>query len=134
MAAAILAHLAREKGLRFEIKSAGTSASHGDPISLLAGRILTRRGIDPGSHVATPLTEELIAWADLVLTMTADHKCAAVAISPANSGRIFTIAEYVDADGEVSDPLPEMSEEAYERCADHLESLISQVVARTERD
>ena len=133
MAAAILAHLAQGKSLRFQIKSAGTCVTEGEPTSSLARATLDHRRIDPGPHVATPLTAELIGWADLVLTMTSGHKRDAAAMSPENAARVFTITEYVDVEGEVTDPLPKGTAQAYEQCADQLESLISQAIRRVKR-
>ena len=56
-----------------EVRSAGTSTMDGRPASAGALRAARRRGLDLGDHASTSLSEELIRWADLVLTMGPSH-------------------------------------------------------------
>lgn len=58
---------------RVEVRSAGTSAVSGSPASQGALRAAQRHGLVLADHESSPLSPELIAWADLVLTMGPGH-------------------------------------------------------------
>lgn len=79
------------------VSSAGTHAREGTPPTpdtLLIGR---RLGLpaDRGSwHTSRLLNESLLRKADLVLTMTRDHRRMVVEMCPASSRYTFTIREF----------------------------------------
>lgn len=56
-----------------EVRSAGTGAFHGMPASEGASRAARRHGLSLDGHRSTPLTRELVNWADLILTMGRGH-------------------------------------------------------------
>ncbi|WP_460748531.1 arsenate reductase/protein-tyrosine-phosphatase family protein, partial [Micromonospora schwarzwaldensis] len=82
MAEGLFRQLAAEAGLRVEVRSAGVAARPGSPISENAQRLLQERAAE-GPAASSPVTEEAIAWADLVLTMTVGHKAVLVKTFPA---------------------------------------------------
>lgn len=74
MAEAIARSLTASKEMgEVEFRSAGTSTVPGHPASEGALRAAQRHGLILGAHSSTPLSPELIAWADLVLTMGPSH-------------------------------------------------------------
>lgn len=74
LAEALARKAAREEGPDgLEVRSAGTSALFGEPASDGARRVARRHGLDLEGHSSTPLDEDLVAWADLVLTMGSTH-------------------------------------------------------------
>lgn len=83
-------------GERLDISalSAGISAHEGDPATPEAIAALGERGLDISGHRARQLTAEMIAEADLILTMTAVHKNFVLRVNPAASGKVFTIKEF----------------------------------------
>ena len=56
-----------------EVRSAGVAAFPGGGASGGALRAAGERGIDLASHESAQLTEELVGWADLILTMSEGH-------------------------------------------------------------
>ena len=52
------------------VHSAGLAAFPGDVAAAFAVQVMAGEGMDLGDHRATPLTEENVREADLVLTMT----------------------------------------------------------------
>jgi len=56
-----------------EVRSAGVGAYPGSPATGEAVRVAKRRGLDLSGHESTPLDEELVEWADLILTMSPSH-------------------------------------------------------------
>ncbi len=76
------------------VHSAGTYGGHaGHPMNPPAARELSTRGLDAGDFTATWLREPQVAWADLVLTATADHKAQVLALEPRALRRTFTLRE-----------------------------------------
>ena len=56
-------------------------------------------GIDISGHTPTPITEELIAEADVILTMTASHKAAFSGLE-----KVFTVTDFFGGEGDIIDP------------------------------
>ncbi len=91
MAEAIL----KSRSQDIEVQSAGLYAGFGQPASSGTKQVLTEKGI-PCRHQSQPVTPELIQWADLILTMTVDHKQALHMQFPDCVDKIQTLKEYVD--------------------------------------
>ncbi|MFB5662750.1 low molecular weight protein arginine phosphatase [Alteribacillus sp. HJP-4] len=87
-----------------EVRSAGIHAAPGMQASAHTVKVLEERSI-PLHHFSRPLTQELIDWADLVLTMTKSHHNVAVQQYPAAADKIFTINEFADIPGDIQDPI-----------------------------
>jgi protein-tyrosine phosphatase len=90
----ILRRLAAERGLAIEVQSAGIFASPGAAMSNYSSHILRERGIDH-SFGSQRVSEQLMNWADLVLTMTAGHKHELLLRHPNAAGKLFTLKEFV---------------------------------------
>lgn len=56
-----------------EAESAGLRAPSGAPASGNSVRVMDEEGIDLRDHRSSPVTEDLLRWADLVLCMTQEH-------------------------------------------------------------
>ncbi|WP_062516255.1 arsenate-mycothiol transferase ArsC [Demequina gelatinilytica] len=81
------------------VSSAGTHAlvGHGIPAEMRAE--LARDGIDGDPHHARLLTDPVMREADLIVTMTTDHRRLAVSTAPSALKRTFTLAELAAAAG-----------------------------------
>lgn len=99
MAEAILTRLVAEAGLEVSVRSAGLFAIDGAEASENTRRVLRERGIRR-SHRARSVDRELIEWADLILTMTLDHKRRLIAMNPDSVGKVYTLKEYALTDDE----------------------------------
>lgn len=95
------------------VVSAGLAAFQGDRASPQAVEVMQRRGLDLSSHCSQPMTEQLLAMADLVLTMTRGHRDAILAKFPDAEHRVKTLR--IDG-GDVTDPVG-APVETYEACA-----------------
>ncbi len=78
-------------------------------------------GIDISNHIPKQTTLEMFDCADLVLTMTPDHKW----VLPEDE-KVHTLKEFVGEVGNVADPYGG-SAEVYEKCADEIKSLIEKM-------
>ncbi|MBB6445608.1 low molecular weight protein arginine phosphatase [Bacillus benzoevorans] len=88
-----------------EVKSAGVYAENGGNASVNAMKVLDEYQI-PHNHQSTKLNEELIAWADYILTMTTGHKQALAGRFPRAIEKTFTLKEFAEMDGhaDIADP------------------------------
>lgn len=93
--------------------SAGVSAAAGLPASDHAVEAMRARGLDLSSHVSRPVSDVLVRFADLILTMTRGHRDAVLEDWSEAAGKIFLLSR----DGrDVADPIGgDVSE--YEHCA-----------------
>ncbi|WP_347862188.1 low molecular weight protein arginine phosphatase [Salimicrobium sp. PL1-032A] len=89
MAEAIL----RSKHTGFNVASAGIFAGEGQPMSEGSKQVLQEEGIET-KHESRTVTPELLAWADLILTMTERHKQALMVQESDHGDKIFTLKEY----------------------------------------
>lgn len=121
LAAALLKHKARHNNLLLEVRSAGTAASAGHPMSLPMEIILQERGID-STHQSQRVSWNLVNWADLILTMTRAHKAILMAAVPQIFPKVFTLNEYIGANSslDIDDPYSTHLD-SYRRCASEIE-------------
>jgi protein-tyrosine phosphatase len=96
-------HLARaafarlgEAGRLVEVRSAGTRAVVGAPVHPDTAPFVRDLGGDPDGFTAQRLTAAMVREADLVLTMTRDHRRLALGLDPRALSRVYTLREAAD--------------------------------------
>lgn len=94
MAEAILRQVAKDGNVEIEVCSAGISALNGASVSDHTLQILKEKGI-LFSKPSQRVIPELVDWADVVLTMTMQHKYAMIHQFPQCIEKIFSLKEYV---------------------------------------
>jgi protein arginine phosphatase len=88
-----------------EVKSAGIFAAKNQRASKHALHALDIKGI-PLNHLSNPVEEKLLNWADVVLTMTTQHKQSLIMQFPNFQDKYYTLKEFVsDSDKKVWDEL-----------------------------
>ncbi|MFD1391514.1 low molecular weight protein arginine phosphatase [Alkalibacillus flavidus] len=129
MAEAIVKH----KYPEIDVQSAGVSANHGQAANDHAIQALDANGIGI-DHISQPVTRELLNWADLVLTMTSQHKEALKLEYTRFDDKIFTLKEYVDEPShDIADPIG-LDVATYEHTREELEKYIDLMVEKLEED
>jgi protein-tyrosine phosphatase len=113
-----------------EVRSAGISATDGEPATQLAIEAMKPYGIDLEAHRATRLSPDLVKWADLILTMTRGHRDHLVGHFAGAGSKTFTLAGYGGAGADVDDPLVVGTEDAYGKCANQLRSYVPGILNR----
>ncbi|MBT9133350.1 MAG: Protein-arginine-phosphatase [Firmicutes bacterium] len=83
-----------------EVRSAGVAADAGAEASPGAVAALKRKGISPSAHRAQALSQELVEWADLILTMTRRHKETVLSHFPTVRAKTFTLKEFPRGEAE----------------------------------
>ena len=76
-----------------EVSSAGTIGLEGSPATPEAVQAAAERGVVIGGHIARRLTNAMIAEANLVIGLAAEHRDAVAARVPAAADRTFTLKE-----------------------------------------
>jgi protein-tyrosine-phosphatase len=102
MAEAIFRRLAETRGLPVEVKSAGVAAMNGQPMAGHARETLRNRGIAAEGFQSREVTEDTVAWADLILTMTSHHKRHLLELYPSAVEKTFALKEFASAGNPVS--------------------------------
>ncbi len=104
------------------IMSAGISAMGGNAPSPEAVAVVGQRGCNLAKHESQPLTERLVRFADLILTMTRGHRDAILAQWPSAAGRVHLLCR----DGsDIADPIGGPLE-MYERCAEQISAQLKE--------
>lgn len=106
LAEGLLRTMAEQAGLSLDIRSAGVAAVDGVPVSKHSGDILREKGF-PESLSSRSLTAELVAWAELILTMTEGHRRLVVQQYPQAVEKVFTLKEYTLDDPALLEKLKE---------------------------
>jgi len=86
------------------VSSAGLAAVPGAPAADNACAAVASIGLSLVSHKATALSMNMIEAADLVFTMTRQHRDAILRALPTAGRKVFTLAEYVESEEEITDP------------------------------
>lgn len=113
--------------------SAGLATQPGMPATPEALRAGEEHGVDLAPHRSRPLDAGLLAWADLVLTMTASQR-ETVRGQARDPDRVWTLAEYAGRpEEEVADPFGQ-GPGAYRKTLEQLETLVAAAVRRLRED
>jgi protein-tyrosine phosphatase len=114
---------------RVQVASAGTRAVVGAPIHPDTARVVSALGGEVAGFTARQLHRTMLSEADLVLTMTTEHRTTALGLEPRALSRTFTLREAADLVGLVAD-----APAAVDRPAeDHPRSLAQRMAAARSR-
>lgn len=97
--------LLKERYPQLNVKSAGVFASNGVPANQNATLALQEKGITH-HHSSQQVTDELLDWADAVLTMTVQHKQQLIINHPDFQEKYDTLIEYTSTPDEVEESHP----------------------------
>ena len=97
MATALFQRILKERSLlgQVEVRSAGVAAETGAPASRFAQEALREVHVSLSDHRASRISDELVKWADLILTMTRRHEEAVAAAYPAARDKIHVLKEFL---------------------------------------
>ncbi len=135
LAEVIARHLIAERGLvNVSVSSAGTSAWADAPASDGSLLVAMERGLDLSAHRARPLSADLVASSDVILTMGPHHLDRAQALGGTGRSHLLTaFADGADDGRAIGDPfggdLP-----VYRGTFDELSREIGAVLDRLERE
>lgn len=126
MAEALLRH---HGGDRFEVQSAGVFAYPGSDASVYAKEALAEKGISI-NHAAQQVNETLLDWADIVVTMTENHKHIVLGHYPSVEKKLNTLYGLTEGIGkDISDPFGG-SLSIYKETLDEMEKLVQTLLKK----
>jgi len=130
MAEAIAAKKFGEAGISAAFSSAGVAVSKSSPASGHAAAAAYDNGLNISRHMSRPVTEQRLKKADIVLTMTHNHKMCLTESYPDLEHKIYTIYEYADgSENGVADPFGGGRQE-YDACFAELCGLIDRLIIK----
>ncbi len=130
MAEAIFKHMISDNNEvenMIEVKSAGTTFRTDEAPALEnAVAVMAERRLDISLHHAQTVNDTLVDWADLILTMTGEHKQHVETKFGNARGKVYLLTEYAGAQGDIPDP--KLSGiDAHRECANYLENLLGKI-------
>lgn len=97
MAAAIARAALQERGWQHvAVRSAGVAAAPGAAASTGAADVSLENALDLSAHASTPVTAELVEWADLILTMGESHMHAVADFG--GGEKVALVTQFLDGD------------------------------------
>ncbi len=119
--------------IRVSSGGVGNSARDGMIPSLDARLVLREEGIHLAETtiVSTDLRQhrDVVAGADLILTMTAQQKVALAALVETDGRTVFTLREFAGEDGDIGDPMGQ-SDDVYRACRDEIKRCLKLSLGR----
>ena len=110
-----------------EVRSAGLYALAGQAASREAIQVMADMGIDISQHSSHALSEDLIQWADLILTMTESHLQYILSNYTVPAEKLFTLGEFSQAERvDIIDPYGG-GKAAYRRSAGQIKNMITDI-------
>jgi len=106
------------------VASAGVAAAPGAPASPESVELMRQRGIDLRGHESQPLTDQLVAHADRILTMTRSHRDCLLREFPEAAARVELLAR---EGGDLADPIGGTPDD-YRHCAEQIERALRSVL------
>ncbi len=110
----------------YNVKSAGTSAAVGEPMSEHAKTVLREKSCGTGAHASQPVSPLLVNESDYMFVMNESQRTAILSMAPQAAGRV----ELLDREGQaIEDPFGSSLED-YRRAADRMLKSMPALVKR----
>jgi protein-tyrosine-phosphatase len=130
MAAGLMRDAASRLSLDLEVQSAGIAAFPGVPYTQEAIEALQEKGIDISGGVSQPLSKTLVMEADVLLTMTPEHRDAILRKLPMLQEKVFLLSDFVgEGETPVVDPVGQ-DLDTYRKVREQLEGYVLQALER----
>ena len=131
LAEAFFNYLAEQKKLATHAVSAGLYPvlDHATGEAFIAAN---EYGINISSHRSRQLSQAMVQEADLILTMTREHKRCVEKFCAAAQGKTFTLPEFIGESGDIDDPYGQ-GLTVYRQCAQQVWAAVEKVVESLER-
>jgi protein-tyrosine phosphatase len=100
------------------VASAGIAAMSGARATAEAVQAVRACGLDLSQHESQPLSDRLVKYADVILTMTRSHREGLLAQWPDAAGRVFVLSR---DQKDIADPIGGPAE-TYRRCAEQIDA------------
>lgn len=128
MAEGLLRDMASKKGIDINVNSAGTFAFDGEEVSMEAVEVMKEEGIDISKHKARILHRDLVESADLILTMSKNHKRQLLNKYDDIADKVYTLKEYAyKREEDIEDPFGR-GLDAYKKAKEEIKEAIKEII------
>ena len=111
------------------VASAGIAAMSGARATAEAVQAVRALSLDLSQHESQPLSDRLVKYADVILTMTRSHREGVLAQWPEAAGRVFVLSR---DQKDIADPIGGPAE-TYRRCAEQIDGQLEAWVNELEQ-
>ncbi len=136
-AAELLKKRAMDRNIRLDIRSAGLDTTPGHDAHPLAKTASRGYDVDLDQHQTTPITMDMVSWADLILVMEAAHVVNLYGMSAAARSKTFLLGHFASqATTDIRDPYegtPEDFSGCYAIIDDSCDGLLAQIAGHASR-
>lgn len=134
MAEGLFRDMVNKKGLqdRIKVESAGVFAASGEPASNQSIEAMERQSIDISNHKSRQLTKDMIDNADIIFTMTSNHKRAIISMHNKAMNKTFTLTEYAygkERSTDIMDPFG-APVKVYEKCLIEIKNALNIILEK----
>ena len=114
-----------------DVLSCGLSPAHGMAVPKPVEDVLNKEGLSAASHLVKEVSEDIINWPDVILTMESYQKERLRLLYPSAKDRIYLLAEYANiSPSDIHDPFGG-SREAYETGFAKIKECIDKLIAQS---
>lgn len=132
MAEVLATKMAEQKGINVRFQSAGVATIDGLPMSNNAIHVTKEKQLDGTLHSSQMINEDLINWADVILTMTENHRQILINNFQKSQNKIYNFASYLyNKNMDIIDPFGG-SVEVYEQCLNSLQVMMEELFSKLE--
>jgi protein-tyrosine-phosphatase len=129
MAHSMLKAMVAQRGLAWEVDSAGTAAERYFPTPEGVTQAMQQRDIEH-KHIPQLVGRALMDWADVVLPMTQGHRQHLLDLFPEHTDKTKLFSVFAgEGERDIADPIGRPLE-VYQRCADELELGLKAILER----
>jgi protein-tyrosine phosphatase len=129
MAELLWRKMAAEKGLRVEARSCGTAADGAVEVPGGIWKALEAAHVPRSAHTPRLVSEELLSWADVALTMTRGQRMFLAGRFPAFSFKLASLTAYAGLpEQDIEDPTTD--EKAYAPCRAQIQGALMGLMMR----
>lgn len=134
MAAFLAQSKIRARGLNWHVESAGLFAAEGQAMTKAAASALLQHQVTASGHASRSVAHDIVAPADLILTMTAQHAWDLRRRFPEFAGKIQELGAFVQEIPSEPDPQYDIvdpyggSEEQYRETAKQLDTVLTRLL------
>ena len=140
MAETMLRDMLQKEGIvDVTVDSSGVLGSSSLRVPPVVVKLMGEKGIDVSQHLSTPLSEESVREADVILVMEKMHRERVIELFPFAKDKTSLLKEYAlerehaeDDSMEIPDPIGQ-SDDVYRQCAREIEGYLEKIITKLKR-
>lgn len=129
LAEKLLGRMAAERGLDLQARSCGIAARSSFQVPFEIREILSKAGVGEFNHTSTPVSQDHLRWADVVLALTEEHREVVVDMFPQFRFKVHVLRAHAGLpEPDVEDPMG-LAMEDYELAASRIKEALEVLIS-----